>query len=244
LNPIIGSELFPTYTKLTSQWASLEFRKCNMEQDLRRLMELCNEISIANIILSDQIAQCRLLEYEIPLSNGGTTIDYLIHYDSYRLFCDVKTIHPQSIDSWESYVKFVDKDYFPEKVTVDLQKEYMGGEIWHDMSASRSHMLDYSIEYEKKISKCGDYTKTLFMLTFCGNGYDWSLDELEDFADFYHTGVHNSDDPFAKAEFFNMQQKGIRLERNINYFCYHERPNSDIHYTNFIPDVRTQITKI
>ena len=227
---------FPDYDKLRSQWDGLILREKHLQQDYRRMTELVNEISIANIILSDRRTQCILLEYEPPLRTGNCTIDYLATYSTHHLYFDVKTIHPQTMEDWKGYEAF--QSYLPSNVGVILEREEMGGEIWHDMYASRSHMLDYTLELESKIELCRPYSNTCFVMTFCSNGFDWSLDELEDFADFYHIGIHNPDDPFSEAEKYDIGNRDIMLNRTINAFCYHERPETDLRHSRFVTRVR------
>ena len=62
-------------------------------------------------------------------------------------------------------------------------------------------MLEYSLELEQKIAEGGLTTdNTLFTLAFCGDGFYWHQDQLEDFVSFYYSGVHRADDPFSQVE--------------------------------------------
>ncbi len=81
-----------------------------------------------------------------------------------------------------------------------LDKNGLGGEFYHKYYASRGKFLDYTLELEKKIAASGKAGKDEFVMVFCGNKWDWELDDLEDFADFYFTGCHRCDDHFAKME--------------------------------------------
>ena len=60
-------------------------------------------------------------------------------------------------------------------------------------------------------------------MAFCGNGFDWSRDELEDFVAFYSSGRHRSDDTFADIEAHAIREKGVTLARTISQFAYLER---------------------
>ena len=75
-------------------------------------------------------------------------------------------------------------------------------------------------------------------MAFCGDGFDWHLDELGDFADFYKTGSHNPDDPFQKMENYDIEKEQIKLQRNINGFCYLERPKTEAKIARFICSIR------
>jgi len=54
---------------------------------------------------------------------------------------------------------------------------------------------------------------------------------LEDFADFYHCGVHRGDDAFALMEQHHIKEKGLKLQSNIDHFAclsrHIERPEME-----------------
>ena len=61
------------------------------------------------------------------------------------------------------------------------------------------------------------------ILIFCGNEFAWHRSNLEDFADFYHTGRHRADDPFALMEQHHLKENGVQLARNIDHFGFLKR---------------------
>ena len=61
------------------------------------------------------------------------------------------------------------------------------------------------------------------ILVFCGTGWAWSLDQLEDFVDFYLTGKHRLDDPFGRMEAHSLEAGRIELLRNISAFAFVKR---------------------
>jgi hypothetical protein len=61
------------------------------------------------------------------------------------------------------------------------------------------------------------------ILIFCGNEFAWHRSDLEDFADFYHTGRHRADDPFALMEQHYLKENGVQLERTIDHFGFLKR---------------------
>src|SRR5262249_51648136 len=65
------------------------------------------------------------------------------------------------------------------------------------------------------------------ILIFCGNEFAWHRSDLEDFADFYHTGRHSADDPFALMEQHYLKENGVQLERNIDHFGFLKRLHRD-----------------
>ena len=46
---------------------------------------------------------------------------------------------------------------------------------------------------------------------------------LEDFADFYHFGVHRKDDAFGPMELHHIKEESIELQRNIDHFGFLKR---------------------
>ena len=108
-----------------------------------------------------------------------------------------------------------------------LEEKWLGGKIWHDSFSSRGRMLEYTVELEEKIHNYEAGNRTFFVMVLCGDGFDWRLDKLEDFADFYTTGRYNPDDPFRKMEIFDIEMKQIKFQKNITAFCYLERPKTE-----------------
>ena len=96
----------------------------------------------------------------------------------------------------------------------------MGGEIAHELFASREKFLDYTLELEAKIRSLPKQTLTYFRLIFCGNGVQWPRDRLEDFADFYFSWHCRADDSMGSMQTHYMATNGIALDRSIHGFCY------------------------
>jgi hypothetical protein len=78
---------------------------------------------------------------------------------------------------------------------------------------------------------------TYFRMVFCGDGFQWHRDHLEDFADVYFTG-RSSWDHFATMEASSLRAKGLTLERTIHGFCHFERGPRLPEPTDFRCDVR------
>ncbi|HNX29661.1 MAG TPA: hypothetical protein PKN87_09685 [Syntrophomonadaceae bacterium] len=224
---------FPGYEKLISKWDRLQVQEKSLTQDLRIMLEIANHISVANVLLDESRAYCELLEYEVPLADGTKAIDFLAHYDKMQTYCDVRTIQPEPINNWEAYKAFMQKEYLPEKVEAVSEEEMQLIKY-----RPRALMVEYAAEYENKIALLGKPQATIFVLTFCGDGYDWDSRLLADFADFYLTGRHNPDDPFAKTGDEYLQKNKIIFNKTINYFGYHERQKNNIDYKLFNPNIR------
>ena len=181
-----------------------------------------------------------MLDYEPPFSKCAKRIDFkVMPVKGEEIFFDVKTINPVSQDDWPKYEDAIARELFPSNVSVDLRKERLGGELWHDMTAARAKMLEYSIEVEKKIASCAaEIGEIPVILAFCSDEFKWHLDSLEDFVDFYRTGRYRNDDPFSKMTAHYILGKSIVLTRRISRFAYFGRPNSEIMPETICWDVR------
>ena len=60
------------------------------------------------------------------------------------------------------------------------------------------------------------------------------IDELEDFADYYRTGQHRGDDPFASMEQHSIEQTGDKLSRTLDGFAAMMRRHDDIDPANWV----------
>jgi hypothetical protein len=104
-----------------------------------------------------------------------------------------------------------------------VQKEWMGGAIYGNVFASRGHFLDYALDFEARLAAAKAIKQGPGILVFCGSGFAWHKSHLEDFADFYHQGVHRGDDAFALMELEAIKRKRIKLLRNIDHFAFLRR---------------------
>jgi hypothetical protein len=192
--------------------------------------EAHNEMCIADAILSSTDPVVTHLEYEPPLFGCAKSIDFRAIYGTTTTYVDVKTITPRLRDRWDQFVKFEQENRFPERVSVILDEEWLGGELWHNMYASRERMLEHALDLERKISE-GKLVAddTFFILAFCGHRFHWRESQLEDFISFYYTGSHRPDDPFGTAEAKFIQDKKLSIFRTISRFACLFRPQFSIH---------------
>jgi hypothetical protein len=192
--------------------------------------EAHNELCIAHAILSNPTPRFDRVEYEPALRGIGSSIDFRATAEpDLTAFVDVKTIKPKPRDRWEQYQRAVHEGWLPKNVQVTLRNEWLGGELWHNMFAARSRMLEYAVELERKIAGAalvGD--GTLFVLALCGEGFYWNQDELEDFVSFYRSGHHRADDPFSLVETKYIEHEGIALARTISQFAGLRRSQGDV----------------
>ncbi len=198
----------------------------------RAVEEAHNELCIAAAILSNESIRFVRLEYEPPLHGCAQSIDFRATAErGLTLFVDVKTIKPEARDRWDQYQRALYERWFPPNVHVIVEKEWLGGELWHNMFAARSRMLEYTLELEKKIADGGltGQEETFFFLALCGTGFHWRESQLEDFVEFYRTGVHRTGDSFSKVEIKHIEKNNLSFDRTISRFACMRRSQNDIH---------------
>ena len=192
--------------------------------------EAHNELCIASAILANPNPRILLLEYEPLLPGCAKSIDFrAVAEDATVSYVDVKTIKPAAKDRWEQYEKAQQERWLPENVHVVLSKDWLGGEIWHSMFTARGRMLEYTVELETKIAAAKlSAENTGFVMAFCGDGFHWRLNELEDFVSFYFKRRHRADDRFSQAELKYLTDKHLRLNRTITSFACVSRPQGTL----------------
>jgi large subunit ribosomal protein L30 len=189
----------------------------------RTITEKVNELAAAKVLLADKTINGPIT-YEPDFLPDGRKIDFVVDRSTDNLYVEVKTVRPRTPDSdeaWEKYVKR--KKLHTNNVDFIVDKEWMGGAIYGNVFASRAHFLDYTKEFETRLAAAKAVKPGSGILVFCGTGFAWHKSNLEDFADFYRTGVHRADDPFARMEQHTIKEKKITLLRNIDHFAWLRR---------------------
>jgi hypothetical protein len=195
--------------------------------------EAHNELCVASALLAGKRTVFKTIEYEPPLPNTNETIDFVCKVGSGNmLYVDAKTIHPALTDRWDQFEKIKAEGKIPQSVNVVLSKNWLGGELWHSMFAARGRMLEYTLEFERKIraanlAAAGNHST----IVFGGAGFHWHEDELEEFVGFYKTGEHIPGDAFADMEAWYIKTKDIRLDRTVGAFAAMRRYQFDLHHT-------------
>lgn len=224
--------VFPTAPKLVNHLRSAHKRlkginsvkDCQFSNALNELRNSHNEACVALELIQEGVDR---LDYEWQVNAGSKTIDFRVQQGHTRRWVEVKTIHPEDKDSWENYERL--QKLLPDRVYIHLSRDWLGAEIWHHKIAARAKMRDYSLETEGKIASLAiDVSCEAVELWFCGNGFKWRKDELEDFVAFYLTGHHHPGDPFAKMEKHYLKENRISLLRTISRFGYLPRPDSRV----------------
>lgn len=197
--------------------------RVDSNRDERGVTERVNELAVAAILIDDPTISWPIT-YEPDLLPDGRRIDFVIDRGQDNLYVEVKTVHPNTADSDDAWQKYLArKKHHPPNVMFIVQKDWMGGAIYGNVFASRAHFLDYAREFESRLASAKDIKQGPGILVFCGSGFAWHKSHLEDFADFYHQGVHRQDDAFALMESEAIKRKGIKLLRNIDHFAYLRR---------------------
>jgi hypothetical protein len=204
------------------------------------VIERINEMAVARIALAEPKWFGSQIEYEpaIPTVNGR--IDLVIQSENgHCIYWEIKTVHPNNADSDDNWEKTKARQRLhPKNVYYDVRRAWMGATIYGNAFSARSSFMSYTLEYEAKLADAIKVKPGSGVLIFCGVGFHWELDKLEDFSYFYHTGVHRIDDPFAKMESFEMTQRRTQLMRNLAGFGFMQRPHDRIAEQRWVADVR------
>ena len=222
---------FPSVEKLLSRIRPVyslfkdinSVKNSHFSSAIKSLRENHNEACVALSLLESGIDR---LDYEWQETEFTRCIDFLVIRDNKRIWVEVKTIHPDNIDAWEDFERVINRNLITDRVRVHLEQNGLGGEIWHHMKSARSKMLEYTMDTEDKINSLDiDVSCEAVELWFCGGGFRWMIDDLEDFVAFYLTNRHRPDDPFSKMEAYYINERSIELQRSIKRFGYLERPD-------------------
>ena len=190
----------------------------------RPLTERVNELVLAKVLSDDQ-SITGTIEYEPDILDDGRKIDFVVTRDDDALYIECKTVHPRTEDNeqaWNNYLRR--RQYHPEGVNFVVEREWMGGACYGNTFASRSHFLEYTLEFEHRLVSAREKSPGPGIMVFCGNGFAWNVADLEDFADYYHAGIHRADDPFALMEQHHINSEGLVLLRNVDHFAFIQRP--------------------
>jgi hypothetical protein len=171
---------------------------------LNEVNETVNELCIAKILTNHP--NFKEISYEPKLIQTGKSIDFLLTLNNgEKCYFDVKTINPDFVDS--DSIEQQKKKYsewfknISENINLIIEgDEFATTNISKFMVASRSKMLNYSIELEEKIqgnNLNGEHTYTMI---FCGDNTTWHKDELEDFSHLYFNDAFRPDDSFGKMQ--------------------------------------------
>jgi len=226
-----NSDRFKEGSQLVERFnASIAEVKKRGRKYFRAVDEAHNELCIALALLENKEPRFLKICYEPPLANTEKTIDFYAEaQNGVVVYVDVKTITPMAKDRWEQYERALQEGWFPKDVAFTVDKEWLGGELWHDAFTARGRILEYTLELEQKIAQSKlSVDENVFVLALCGEGFHWHQDELEDFVAFYRAGQHRVDDPFSLAEDKYIKEQGLLISHDVSRFACLRRPLGDL----------------
>jgi hypothetical protein len=212
---------FPDADRLLARFRRVSDDVLHGKESPKTLAAPHNEMCVAVAILREDVTG---LSYEPALPRGEKrTIDFrALTATENSLWIDVKTIQPDDSDRWDQFERGRREGWVPP--SVDLNAQWLGGEIWHGWATARARMLQHALELESKMMGAGlQPDRDAVTLMLCGDGFDWQHTEFEDFVAFYRLGRHRVGDPFAQMETHHINQKGVKFHRTISRFAYLER---------------------
>ena len=193
--------------------------------DFRPVYERINEMAAAQVLLADPTLAGAALAYEPPIAADGSLIDFMVSMpDDRTIYVEVKTVHPRTVDGDASWRKYEQRRvHHSDQVDYLVRKDWLGGQIYGDSFSARAAFMTYARQFEGRLSAASAVRPGQGVLMICGTGFPWHRSELEDFVDFYRSGRHRADDPFAKMEAHALSSGSIALQRNISEIAYLRR---------------------
>lgn len=194
------------------------------KEQISGVIERVNEIVVAERIIRDPTLKNSAVEYEPTIIRGAPLFDFIITDPNLAThFIEVKTVHPAQRNSNPQRAS-TRLTHVPENILVAIADHGMGTEIFDSSFAARSSFLKYTLETEQKLLTHQAVRPGNAYLVFCGNGFSWQADELEDFADFYRTKKYRNDDPFSRMEAHDIESKNLKIEGNLRaMFAMHRK---------------------
>ncbi|MDE3163166.1 MAG: hypothetical protein KGL64_07890 [Acidobacteriota bacterium] len=208
-------------------------------KSFRPIIETANELAAAECLLRS-IGETGRLSYEPRMAGTKKRIDFLIEREQTLYeWVEVKTVAPQFIDddaSWQRYLRIAEE--FSQSASFLTDRRYLGSAITGQAIKTRWSFIRYTAEVEASEVLVPAAMKGNPWLLFCSNGFDWTIKDLEDFADFYRTGSPREDDPWGNATVRFMHDAGITFRRTLAGFHYMERKNPNVSASCFRRNVR------
>lgn len=194
------------------------------------LREKINELAVAKL-MADDAGLKGPITYEPAILPSGRKIDFVADRKRDNIYVEVKSVHPNikdTEDAWQLYVKR--RKRHPQNVNFVTHQDWMGGQIYGNAFASRSRFLEYALDFEERLAEAKKVREGPGLLIYCNNGNRWHKSSLEDFADYYHSGRHRQDDPFALMEKHYIETEGLKIQRNVDNIGYLRRHARGPHF--------------
>jgi hypothetical protein len=199
---------------------------------MRQVINDANELAAARALLNHMKLDDELF-YEPRLKATPKTIDFLVRSaDGMRYWIDVKTVAPTWRDDDAASARI-------QSLLSDLPGNTLlvtGAGNGNQGFNARFSFITRSVEFEQKLALLTDDERGFARLLLCTSG-EWRLDDLEDFADFYHTHRFRQDDWSRNAVARYMREKALVLRHTIAGFCYLKRRHDETVASRFVLDV-------
>jgi hypothetical protein len=223
-------------------WDQFQTLASACEKDLKAadgaLREKINELAVAKIMAEDAGLK-GAITYEPGILPSGRKIDFVADRLRDNVYVEVKSVHPNAQDTedaWQLYLKR--RKRHPENADFVTHKDWMGGQIYGNAFASRSRFLEYTLDFEQRLAEAKKIREGPGLLIFCNNGVRWHRSSLEDFADYYHSGQHRKDDPFALMEQHYIDAQKLKILHNVDNIGYLRRPSEQAAKTEWFYPLR------
>ena len=225
---LLGDQRFLNATSLLSNFdrAADLWAKRQSNDDVKALTETASELAAAASILA-ALEKHQTLTYERRLARTRKSIDFLVEGQAGPvLWIDVKTVAPEWVRTDREWARFeAIRTQLPENMHLAVMKEYGAGGIGAQLLKTRWSLYQRAAEIEAKADELSDHEQAPVTLLFCGNGFAWDVDTLEDFADFYRSGHFHRDDWAANMLTRYMVEGKIEFKRTLaGFHCLEMKP--------------------
>jgi hypothetical protein len=96
---------------------------------------------------------------------GEQRIDFRGTNERAVWFVEVKTIHPELKNRWDQYRRVVGTGRITDNVTLHFEREWMGGELWHQKFSARAYGVEAEEPLKRSISTFGYFCRPAFKLS-------------------------------------------------------------------------------
>jgi hypothetical protein len=234
---LTGDARFPDAEHMVNRFDAA-IARWRQSDDFRPVINDANELAAAAEILHD-LRATDLLLYEPKLSKTPKSIDFgVLWADGGRSWIDMKTVVPGWQDddaAWKRITEITAAT--PGNTHLVLDRDFGGAAIGGQWIKARWSFVQRTVDLEAKIAHLTEVERGPVRLLFCSEGI-WHQDDLEDFADFYHSGLFRADDWAQNAIAQYMAERNIKFDHSIAGFCYLERKHDDALARKFTVDVR------
>ena len=126
--------------------------RADPNRDDRQITERVNELAVAKLLAEDPHLKGPI-EYEPEFLPDGCKIDFVCDRGNDNLYVEVKSVRPRTPDTEEAWQKYLQrKQHHPPTAQFVTQKDWMGGAVYGNTFASRSHFLAYTRDFEVRLA--------------------------------------------------------------------------------------------